>query len=157
MLRGTIVNHTDMHAGWSKKGQMLNFFHFRICLQQIWNIQAFHVQRTMMKKGYFCNFEIEDNGKSLSTFVMQLSAPLHALHKRLKCESFIFLFTHHSYLQTVMYWSMETLMITRLKCSLNPESSHCLTFQLSVLSALHSLNRLVSCQNMLQFHFPHHW
>ena len=93
MLRGTIVNHTDMHAGWSKKSQMLNFFHFRICLQQIWKMGAFHVQRTMMKKGYFCNLEIEDNGKSLSTFVMQLSAPLHALHKRMKCESFIFLIT----------------------------------------------------------------
>ena len=126
MLRGTIVNHTDMHAGWSKKSQMLNFFHFRICLQQIWEMEAFHVQRTMMKKGYFCNFEIEDNGKSLSTFVMQLSAPLHALHKRMKCESFIFLVTHHSYIQTVMYWSMETLMII-----LNPASSHCKTFQLS--------------------------
>ena len=75
MLRGTIVNHTDMHAGWSKKSQMLNFFHFRMCLQQIWKREAFHVQRTMMKKGYFRNFEIEDNGKSLSTFVMQLSAP----------------------------------------------------------------------------------
>ena len=94
----------------------------------------------MMKKGYFRNFEIEDNGKSLSTFVMQLSAPLHVLHKRMKCESFIFLFTHHSYLQTVMYWSMETLMITRLKCSLNPESSHCLTFQLSPIRSLNCLS-----------------
>ena len=30
---------------------------------------------SMMKKDYFRNFEIEENGKSLSTFVMQLSAP----------------------------------------------------------------------------------
>ena len=78
--------------------------------------EHFMCSSTMMKKGYFRNFEIEDNGKSLSTFVMQLSAPLHALHKRLKCESFIFLFTHHSYIQTVLYWSMEILMITGLKC-----------------------------------------
>ena len=145
MLRGTIVNHTDMHGGWSKKGQMPNFFQFRICLQQIWKMGAFHVQRTMMKKGYFCNFEIEDNGKS----------PLHVLHKRMKCESFIFLFTHHSYIQTVMYWSMATLMIKRLKCSLNPKCSHCLTFQLSPIRTPQS--QLSECQNMLQFHFPYYW
>ena len=120
---------------------MLNFFHFRICLQQIWKMGTFQVQRTMMKKGYFCNFEIEDNGKSLSTFVMQLSAPFHALHIRTKCEDFTFLITHHSYIQTVIYWSMESLMITRLKCSLNPESSHCLTFQFSP-NPLRSLNGL---------------
>ena len=37
--------------------------------------EHFMCSSTMMKKGYFRNFEIEDNGKSLSTFVMQLSAP----------------------------------------------------------------------------------
>ena len=66
--------------------------------------------------------------------------PLHSLHQRMKCDSFIFLFIHHSFLQTVMYWSMETLMITRLKCSLNPESSHCLTFQLSPIRSLNCLS-----------------
>ena len=105
MLRGTIVNHTYMHAGWSKKSQMLNLFHFRMCLQQIWKMGAFHVQQHNDEKGLFLQFRdrrYQDNGKSLSTFVMQLSAPLHALHKRLKCESFIFLFTHHSYIQIVL-------------------------------------------------------
>ena len=76
--------------------------------------------------------------------------PLHSLHKRTKCDSFIFLFAHHSYLQTVMYWSMETLMITRLKCSLNPESSHCLTFQLSPIRSLNCL----SVKTCLSYIFP---
>ena len=92
------------------------------------------------KRVIFCNFEIEDNGKSLSTFVMQLSAPLHALHKRMKCESFIFLFTHHSYIQTVLYWSMEILMITGLKCF---ESRKFSLFDISTLSLPHSADLMV--------------
>ena len=119
MLRGTIVNHTDMHAGRSKKHQMLKFFHFRICLQQILKMGTFHVQRAMMKNGYFCNFEKEDNGKSLSTFVMQLSAPHPCSAQKNEMRKFHFPHhSHHSYIQTVMCWSMETLMIKRLKCFL---------------------------------------
>ena len=54
--------------------RFLSFLHmFATDLED--KMEAFHVQRNMMKKGHFCNFEIEDNGKSLSTFVMQLSAP----------------------------------------------------------------------------------
>ena len=80
-------------------------------------MQAFHVQRTMMKKGHFCNFEKEDNGKSLSTFVMQLSAPPPCSAQKNEMRKFHFPHhSHHSYtyLIFVIFFTQATFFENKI-------------------------------------------